>query len=79
MDKILSNPTNLAIIIVIFFIVGIFITRAIFSIERFLAFQKAQTFLLAKIARQQGTPESEIRDIIDKLELYEPKESDKPK
>lgn len=54
--------------IIFFFIVGVFITRAIFSIPRFLKYQKAQTILLLRIAKNNGLTDNEyalIKDLIN--------------
>jgi hypothetical protein len=48
---------------IISFIIGVFITRAVFSIPRILRELKAQTLLTAKIAEKQGVS----KDAIDKI------------
>ena len=63
----LDKPLNLLVIIVVF-ILSILITRAIFSIPKILRYNKAQTLLLIKIARQQGVSERELEIIIDVVE-----------
>jgi len=45
------------------FLIGIFLTRAIFSIPKFLRIQQAQVQILTEIAIQQGV-KSEILEII---------------
>jgi len=74
----LQNPVFTLILYLVVLLVSVLITRAIFSIPTFLKYQKAQIFLLAKIARQQNVPEIEIKEIMNKLEIYESKESNKP-
>lgn len=49
-------------------VLGIFITRAVFSIPKILKYYKMQTVLLAKIARANGVNETEISKIISVLE-----------
>ncbi|MDI9257273.1 hypothetical protein [Flavobacterium sedimenticola] len=59
-------------VIIFLFILGVFITRAIFSIPRFLKYQKAQTFLLLRIAKNNGLTDYEYKLIKD---LINPDES----
>ena len=66
-DNWLDKPLNLLVIIVVF-ILSIIVTRAIFSIPKILRYNKAQTLLLIKIARQQGVTEQELDTIIDVVE-----------
>jgi hypothetical protein len=46
------------------FIVSIFITRAIFSIPKFLRYQRAQIKLMALVAHQNGIAEERIQKIL---------------
>jgi len=54
------DPVMFYGIIIIGVVIGIFITRAIFSIPTFLKYQKMQTLLLMKFARANGITEKEI-------------------
>ena len=55
-------------------LIVLLIAKAVFSISKFLSYQKAQTLLLAKIAKQFGVPEDQVDSII--LErLYKQKTS----
>ena len=58
---------------ILVFIVAIFITRAIFSIPKFLKLQKAQLQMLTEIAIRQGVKPEVIRTIhvFNDLELRE--------
>jgi len=56
-------------ILIIAFLIGALLTRLVFSIPKFLKYQKANTLLLIKIARQKGVAENEL-DLI--LEIIEP-------
>jgi len=67
-DESMFNPLTLIGILVISFVIGIIITRAIFSIPTFLKHQKMQTLLLIKIAKAQGVSEKEIEIISEILE-----------
>lgn len=49
-------------------LISIVITRAVFSISRFLKYQKAQTMLLLKIARRQGVAEADIENVVELLD-----------
>lgn len=49
---------------IVSFIIGVFITRAVFSIPRILRELKAQTLLTAKIAEKQGVSPQAINKIL---------------
>lgn len=74
--EIVSNSeNNFFIVLAIYtgaFLICVFITRAIFSIPKFLKYQRAQTLALIKIARANGVTEEEIKII---MEIVEPDES----
>jgi len=62
----LDSPAIL-IFAILFFAVTFFILRWIFSIKKFLAFQKAQTALLIEIAKKQGADSQRVGEIIGEL------------
>lgn len=47
-----------------FFLVCVYITRAIFCIPRFLRYQRAQIKLLEEIAKVQGVDNNKVQTII---------------
>lgn len=49
---------------IVSFVIGVFITRAVFSIPRILRELKAQTLLTAKIAEKQGVSKEAINKIL---------------
>jgi len=60
------NPDNAIFYIigyVIAFVVGVFITRAIFSIPKLLKYQRMQVLLLAELAKAQGVDTERIEKI----------------
>lgn len=55
-------------ILILVIIICIFVTRFIFSIDKFLKYQKAQTILLMRIAKNNGLTDSEnnkLKELID--------------
>ena len=60
-----------AIIFMVILFISIAFTRAIFSIPKFLDYQKAQTFLLAKIARENNVSDEVIKSVLDSVRLKE--------
>ncbi|MGY3214571.1 hypothetical protein [Mucilaginibacter sp. HD30] len=59
-----SYFSSLALYMFIAFIAGIVVTRLIFSIPRFLRYQRAQIKLLELMAKRQGVDEAPISQII---------------
>lgn len=51
------------------FIVAIFVTRAIFSIPKFLKLQQAQLQIMTELARQQGVNNEIIKSIHDNCDV----------
>lgn len=54
--------------LILFVFVTIFFTRAVFSINTFLKYQKGQVLLLLKIARANGVSESELETVKNLIE-----------
>jgi len=50
---------------IIFFIIGVFITRWVFAIERMVNAAEATMAIQAQIARKQGVPEEDITAIMN--------------
>lgn len=53
----------------IVFVIGIFITRAIFSIPKFLRIKEAELKILSEIAIKNGVEPDKISGIINQAEL----------
>lgn len=53
------------IVYVIAFIIAVFVTRAIFSIPKFLRLQEAQLQIITELAKQQGVKNEVIQSIHD--------------
>lgn len=60
-----ENLITYVLFFLIAFVIGIVITRAIFSIPLLLKYQKANLLLLTKIAKQKGVSDEDIEDAID--------------
>lgn len=52
------------IIAVFCFFIGVFITRWLFKIDTIVEHMQQQTRILAKMAKQQGVPENELRSVL---------------
>ena len=50
---------------IIVFFIAVFITRAIFSIPKFLKLQEAQLQIITELAKQQGVKSEVIKSIYD--------------
>jgi|GEM_PF-3786984 len=72
-SSMLDKPLIVYGIAIVTFLIGIFITRAIFSIGKFLKHQKAQTTLLMYLARKNGLPDHEFNLIKETIEPDETK------
>mgnify|MGYP003578306814 CR=1 FL=1 len=72
-----NDDTMIAFIVgVILFIIGVFITRWIFMIDKMHRHSRAQTRLLANIALKQGLEDSTIDKIVSDVEddfIWRPK------
>ncbi len=71
-----SSMILYGVLLLALFILGIFITRAIFSIDTMIDHFKAQTALLSKIARQQGVSDLEIKTSLYNIKVKQPKPED---
>jgi hypothetical protein len=65
---IFNDPIITPIIIVIGFIIGVYVTRAVFSISTIVKQQKAQTILLMRIARNNGLTDEEFKNVKEIIE-----------
>jgi hypothetical protein len=45
-------------------LIVLFIAKAVFSISKFLSYQKMQTLLLAKMAKQLGVPADQVDTVV---------------
>jgi len=66
-----ENAVGYIVAYVLCFLVAIFITRAIFSVPKFLKLQKAQLQVLTEIAVQQGVKAEVLRKIYSNNELQD--------
>lgn len=72
MEKpIFENPIMLIIAIAVAFLICILITRAIFSIPRFLKYQKIQTAIMLEMAERNGMPSERSEELLNILEWKE--------
>ena len=63
----IDGPVLLLLSILFIFIVPFFLFRWIFAINKFLAYQKAQTALLIEIAKKQEIDNNRLGEIIGEL------------
>lgn len=67
-----NDPTSNVIIYIVIFVIGILLTRAIFSIGAIVKNMQAQTRLLILIARKQGVDIKLLNDISALSNIYAP-------
>lgn len=78
--KIMEQLTGVIIVCLVAIIpvlICIYIMRAIFSIDKFLQYQRSQTYFMAKLARQQGVSEPEIEALLSYCGLKETMKTEK--